>query len=370
MRAPVAAVQPPLDRSGDPEPPGGGRHRPPPPGAPGPGRAPPRVPDARGPRCQHGAVADPRDTDRTPVTGTREVTAGIGAGAVGLGPPGPDGLATADMVLNIGPQHPSTHGVLRLRLVVDGERVVSAEPVDRLHAPRRGEAVRGPRLPPDPGARQPPRLAVRLRQRARRVPRGRADDGAGGAGAGGLAAHPAGRAEPGPQPPDVPGLVPDRARRDHADLLRLPGARGDPGGDGGGLRRPDALHVQPGRRAARRGPGRLDRPGRGDGRDGPRPGSARSRTCCSATRSSSPGPAASACSSPEAVRPTGCPGRSPAPPASTSTCAATSPTSPTASCFGSAARPVVTGTAGDCLARFVCLVEQVEVVPRPGRCMP
>ncbi|WP_344289353.1 NADH-quinone oxidoreductase subunit D [Streptomyces synnematoformans] len=33
------------------------------------------------------------------------------------------------MVLNIGPQHPSTHGVLRLRLVVDGERVVSAEPV-------------------------------------------------------------------------------------------------------------------------------------------------------------------------------------------------------------------------------------------------
>ncbi|WP_157018548.1 NADH-quinone oxidoreductase subunit D [Cryptosporangium arvum] len=33
------------------------------------------------------------------------------------------------MVLNIGPQHPSTHGVLRLRLVVDGERVISAEPI-------------------------------------------------------------------------------------------------------------------------------------------------------------------------------------------------------------------------------------------------
>ncbi|WP_342782453.1 NADH-quinone oxidoreductase subunit D [Vallicoccus soli] len=33
------------------------------------------------------------------------------------------------MVLNIGPQHPSTHGVLRLRLVLDGERIVSAEPV-------------------------------------------------------------------------------------------------------------------------------------------------------------------------------------------------------------------------------------------------
>ena len=33
------------------------------------------------------------------------------------------------MVLNIGPQHPATHGVLRLRIVVDGERIVSAEPI-------------------------------------------------------------------------------------------------------------------------------------------------------------------------------------------------------------------------------------------------
>jgi NADH-quinone oxidoreductase subunit D len=38
-------------------------------------------------------------------------------------------LATEDMVLNIGPQHPSTHGVLRLRLTLDGERITAAEPV-------------------------------------------------------------------------------------------------------------------------------------------------------------------------------------------------------------------------------------------------
>jgi NADH-quinone oxidoreductase subunit D len=46
---------------------------------------------------------------------------GIGAGA--------KELATEDMVLNIGPQHPSTHGVLRLRLTMDGERITAAEPV-------------------------------------------------------------------------------------------------------------------------------------------------------------------------------------------------------------------------------------------------
>jgi NADH-quinone oxidoreductase subunit D len=38
-------------------------------------------------------------------------------------------LETADMTLNIGPQHPSTHGVLRLVAKVDGERVESVDPV-------------------------------------------------------------------------------------------------------------------------------------------------------------------------------------------------------------------------------------------------
>ena len=64
-----------------------------------------------------------RLTKVTPATGipgpTRALEVGMGAGA----------LATADMVLNIGPQHPATHGVLRLRVVLDGERIVSAEPI-------------------------------------------------------------------------------------------------------------------------------------------------------------------------------------------------------------------------------------------------
>jgi NADH-quinone oxidoreductase subunit D len=49
----------------------------------------------------------------------RALDVGVGAG----------GLATADMILNIGPQHPATHGVLRLKIVLDGERIVTADPV-------------------------------------------------------------------------------------------------------------------------------------------------------------------------------------------------------------------------------------------------
>jgi NADH-quinone oxidoreductase subunit D len=52
---------------------------------------------------------------------TTERIVGIGAGA--------KELATEDMTLNIGPQHPSTHGVLRLKLTLDGERISSAEPI-------------------------------------------------------------------------------------------------------------------------------------------------------------------------------------------------------------------------------------------------
>jgi len=37
-------------------------------------------------------------------------------------------LGPRRMVLNMGPQHPSTHGVLRLLLELDGETIVSCEP--------------------------------------------------------------------------------------------------------------------------------------------------------------------------------------------------------------------------------------------------
>ncbi|MGH8879819.1 MAG: NADH-quinone oxidoreductase subunit D, partial [Stackebrandtia sp.] len=48
-----------------------------------------------------------------------QMTVGVGSGVGEF----------ADMVLNIGPQHPSTHGVLRLKLTLDGERVTACEPI-------------------------------------------------------------------------------------------------------------------------------------------------------------------------------------------------------------------------------------------------
>ncbi|MCE7002744.1 NADH-quinone oxidoreductase subunit D [Kibdelosporangium philippinense] len=50
-----------------------------------------------------------------------ERTVAIGSGATHLG--------GEDMVLNIGPQHPATHGVLRLRLRLDGEQISEVEPI-------------------------------------------------------------------------------------------------------------------------------------------------------------------------------------------------------------------------------------------------
>ncbi|MFH2003116.1 MAG: NADH dehydrogenase (quinone) subunit D [Planctomycetota bacterium] len=52
---------------------------------------------------------------------------------------------TEEMILNMGPQHPATHGVLRVIMTLDGEHIVDAEPVvGYLH---RGKEKHGEDLP-------------------------------------------------------------------------------------------------------------------------------------------------------------------------------------------------------------------------------
>ena len=38
-------------------------------------------------------------------------------------------IRTEPVTINLGPQHPSTHGVFRLRVTLDGEKVLDVEPV-------------------------------------------------------------------------------------------------------------------------------------------------------------------------------------------------------------------------------------------------
>jgi NADH-quinone oxidoreductase subunit D len=51
----------------------------------------------------------------------------LGVGSVALGMVSPDG--TPDIPVDLGAQHPSAHGLLRLRLVLEGGLIVSAEPI-------------------------------------------------------------------------------------------------------------------------------------------------------------------------------------------------------------------------------------------------
>src|SRR3990172_3512751 len=44
-------------------------------------------------------------------------------------PPHERELETIDLNVNVGPQHPATHGVFRMVLTVDGEQVVDLDPV-------------------------------------------------------------------------------------------------------------------------------------------------------------------------------------------------------------------------------------------------
>ncbi|WP_238993443.1 NADH-quinone oxidoreductase subunit D [Nocardioides caldifontis] len=54
---------------------------------------------------------------------TRALTVAVGPAAAA-----PSGEGAPDLVLDLGPSHPSTHGGLRLRLALDGDRITACEP--------------------------------------------------------------------------------------------------------------------------------------------------------------------------------------------------------------------------------------------------
>ena len=68
------------------------------------------------------------DTLARPGADTRVLPGGPGEGML-IEARGEGDLRTQDMNLNIGPQHPATHGVLRVMLDLDGEKIVRATPV-------------------------------------------------------------------------------------------------------------------------------------------------------------------------------------------------------------------------------------------------
>jgi NADH-quinone oxidoreductase subunit D len=69
------------------------------------------------------------DTQERPAFRSSQVTSLIRGGGLDVEISSAGPLATEEMVLNIGPQHPSTHGVLRVILELDGEVITRAEPV-------------------------------------------------------------------------------------------------------------------------------------------------------------------------------------------------------------------------------------------------
>jgi NADH-quinone oxidoreductase subunit D len=68
------------------------------------------------------------DTDQRPAF-QNQVTSMIRGGGLDIEVVPAGDLTTEEMILNIGPQHPSTHGVLRVVLELDGEVITRAEPV-------------------------------------------------------------------------------------------------------------------------------------------------------------------------------------------------------------------------------------------------
>jgi len=74
-------------------------------------------------------MSDVQEMRDRPAFQSSQVTSMIRGGGLDIEVVPAGDFATEEMILNIGPQHPSTHGVLRVVLELDGEVITRAEPV-------------------------------------------------------------------------------------------------------------------------------------------------------------------------------------------------------------------------------------------------
>ena len=266
-------------------------------------------------------------------------------------------LETEGMTLNIGPQHPATHGTLRIICRLDGEQVVWAEPsCGYMH--RGYEKLTEVRTFP-----QITTLVNRidwLGSFANEVPFI-------------LAAEKLMDIEAPPRAQYIRTMLFELSRIANLvlflgdmgvqlgavtpGLLRLPRPRVRPQPDRVGHRRALPPELRPHRRPEGRPAQGLDRRDQGRHEDGARRSATRWRTCSSATRSSRPAPAASASSPARSPCSTACRAPTSAPAASTGTSAATSPC-PMA--WDKADWKVWTHPDGDSFARYWVRLQEVR----------
>ncbi len=168
-------------------------------------------------------------------------------------------VRTDEMLVNMGPQHPSTHGVLRLVLRTDGEVVSEVDPAHRLPAPLRREDRREPHAAPVDSLHRPDGLSGRDEHESRLGPDGREAAEARSAGKGPAPARDHRRAEPHRQPPGRGRDLRPGPRHLHPVHVLLPRAGKDPRPVRASLRRPADLQLphrrrRDGRPAARLAP--------------------------------------------------------------------------------------------------------------------
>ena len=166
-------------------------------------------------------------------------------------------VRTDEMLVNMGPQHPSTHGVLRLVLRTDGEIVSEVDAAHRLPAPLRRKDRREPHAAAVDSVHRPHGLPGRDEHESRLVAGGREADGLPRAGTRPASARADLRAEPHRQPPGRHGRVRPRPRHVQPVPVRLPRAREDSRPVRGSLRRSAHLQLPHARRRDGRPAARL-----------------------------------------------------------------------------------------------------------------